>query len=75
MTSTRGRQGGGRAVAATLRHVKRGRILAALVVVALAAGCAGPTRVTYQNVTPAKPDTVAATVSSTKRPAMGRSRS
>ena len=62
MTSTRGRQGGGRAVAATLRHVKRGRILAALVVVALASGCAGPTRVTYQNVTPAKPDTIAATV-------------
>jgi dienelactone hydrolase len=53
MRSTRGRRDGGPAT---------GRILAALVVVALAAGCAGPTRVTYQNVTPAKPDTISATV-------------
>ncbi len=53
MRSTRGRRDGGRAT---------GRILAALVVVALAAGCAGPTRITYQNVTPAKPDTINATV-------------
>jgi dienelactone hydrolase len=34
----------------------------ALSLVALAVGCAGPTRVTYQNATPGKPETIRATV-------------
>jgi hypothetical protein len=40
----------------------RGSILAAVVAAVLAAGCAGPTRVTYQNATPGKPEAISATV-------------
>jgi dienelactone hydrolase len=40
----------------------RGSIVAAVAVAALAAGCAGPTRVIYQNATPGKPEAISATV-------------
>lgn len=39
------------------------RALVALLYVIVVAGCAGPTRITYQNVTPDKPETITATVS------------
>lgn len=38
------------------------RALVALTIAAALAGCAGPTRITYQNVTPDKPETISATV-------------
>ena len=38
------------------------RLLIAGLVAVVAAACAGPTRVTYQNVTPGKPETINATV-------------
>lgn len=41
----------------------RSRALVALLSVIVVAGCAGPTRITYQNVTPDKPEIITATVS------------
>src|SRR5262245_20073369 len=38
------------------------RTLIALIAAALVAGCAGPTHITFQNVTPDKPETISATV-------------
>ena len=38
------------------------RALIALTTTVLLAGCAGPTRITYQNLTPDKPETISATV-------------